>query len=204
MTARRRNGRPNQRHRTRTELLNAAARLLKQGATPSMEEVAEAAMVSRATAYRYFPSLDALLMEAPLEGAVPEPEALFADQASSDPQERVDAAEAALHEMVYRNEAQLRRLLASSLNRSPAGDGAVPVRQNRRSPLIEAALAPVKKRLGRAAYQRLCAALAVYFGPEAMVVFRDVLQLDEKEARKVKSWAVRALVRAASSESGKS
>lgn len=204
MTARRRNGRPNQRHRTRKELLNAAARLLKQGATPSMEEVAEAAMVSRATAYRYFPSLDALLMEAPLEGAVPEPEALFADQASSDPQERVDAAEAALHEMVYRNEAQLRRLLASSLNRSPAGDGAVPVRQNRRSPLIEAALAPVKKRLGRAAYQRLCAALAVYFGPEAMVVFRDVLQLDEKEARKVKSWAVRALVRAASSESGKS
>ena len=143
-------------------------------------------------------------MEAPLEGAVPEPEALFADQASSDPQERVDAAEAALHEMVYRNEAQLRRLLASSLNRSPAGDGAVPVRQNRRSPLIEAALAPVKKRLGRAAFQRLCAALAVYFGPEAMVVFRDVLQLDEKEARKVKSWAVRALVRAASSESGKS
>ena len=204
MTARRRNGRPNQRHRTRKELLNAAARLLKQGATPSMEEVAEAAMVSRATAYRYFPSLDALLMEAPLEGAVPEPEALFADQASSDPQERVDAAEAALHEMVYRNEAQLRRLLASSLNRSPAGDGAVPVRQNRRSPLIEAALAPVKRRLGRAAYQRLCAALAVYFGPEAMVVFRDVLQLDEKEARKVKSWAVRALVRAASSESGKS
>ena len=204
MTARRRNGRPNQRHRTRKELLNAAARLLKQGATPSMEEVAEAAMVSRATAYRYFPSLDALLMEAPLEGAVPEPEALFADQASSDPEERVDAAEAALHEMVYRNEAQLRRLLASSLNRSPAGDGAVPVRQNRRSPLIEAALAPVKRRLGRAAYQRLCAALAVYFGPEAMVVFRDVLQLDEKEARKVKSWAVRALVRAASSESGKS
>ena len=204
MTARRRNGRPNQRHRTRKELLNAAARLLKQGATPSMEEVAEAAMVSRATAYRYFPSLDALLMEAPLEGAVPEPEALFADQASSDPQERVDAAEAALHEMVYRNEAQLRRLLATSLNRSPAGDGAVPERQNRRTPLIEAALAPVKKRLGRAAYQRLCAALAVYFGPEAMVVFRDVLQLDEKEARKVKSWAVRALVRAASSESGKS
>ena len=37
-----------------------------------------------------------------------------------------------------------------------------------------------------------------------MVVYRDVLQLDEKEARKVKSWAVRALVRAASSESGKS
>jgi hypothetical protein len=35
------------------------------------------------------------------------------------------------------------------------------------------------------------------FGPEAMIVFRDVLRLDEQTARDVKSWAVRALVRAA-------
>lgn len=203
MPDRRTNGRPNQRHRTRRELLGAAARLLKSGATPSMEQIAEAAMVSRATAYRYFPSLDALLVEAPLEGAVPEPESLFADDRSPDPEARVDAAEAALHEVVYRNEAQLRRLLASALNRAPGEDGGIPVRQNRRSPLIEAALAPARRRLSKAAYQRLCAALAVYFGPEAMVVFRDVLQFDEAQARKVKSWAVRALVRAAMSESRK-
>ncbi|HJQ61805.1 MAG TPA: helix-turn-helix domain-containing protein [Burkholderiales bacterium] len=201
MPARRAHGRFNQRHRTRRELLSAAARLLKQGATPSIEEVAQAAMVSRATAYRYFPTLDALLVEAPLEGDTPDPEALFARDGTKNPEERIDAAEAALHEMVYRNEAQLRRLLSNSLTRAPGGRHAIPVRQNRRSPLIEAALAPVKRRLTKAAYQRLCAALAVYFGPEAMVVFRDVLQLDETQARKIKSWAVRTLVRAALNES---
>ncbi|MGQ0525810.1 MAG: TetR/AcrR family transcriptional regulator [Betaproteobacteria bacterium] len=197
MAARRVRGRPNQRRRTRQDLLNAAARLLKQGATPTIEAVAEAAMVSRATAYRYFPTLDALLVEAPLEDEVPNPEVMFAGIRSTAPEERIDAAEASLHEMVYRNESQLRRLLASSLSRAAGADGAVPVRQNRRSPLIHAALAPIRSRLGKSQYDRLCAALAVYFGPEAMVVFRDVLQFDAIQARKVKSWAVRALVRSA-------
>ncbi|RYF89895.1 MAG: TetR/AcrR family transcriptional regulator, partial [Caulobacteraceae bacterium] len=47
-------GRSNQRRRTRKDLLEAAARLMKRGAKPSLEEIAEEAMVSRATAYRYF------------------------------------------------------------------------------------------------------------------------------------------------------
>jgi AcrR family transcriptional regulator len=65
MSARRSNGRANQRDRTRKDLLSAAARLLKEGASPSMEDLAAAAMVSRATAYRYFPNLDALLAAQP-------------------------------------------------------------------------------------------------------------------------------------------
>lgn len=193
--------RRNQRHRTRKDLLAAAARLLKDGGTPSMDDVAEAAMVSRATAYRYFPSLDALLVEAPLEGETPSPEGLFADDRSTDPEARIDKVEAALHGMVYRNEAQLRRMLAHSLGLEGPDEDAVPIRQNRRTPLITAALAPAKGRLKKSAYDRLCAALAVFLGPESMVVFRDVLQLDAAEARKVKSWAVRALVRAALRES---
>ena len=34
-------------------------------------------------------------------------------------------------------------------------------------------------------------------GPEATIVVKDVLQLDDAEARKVKRWAIRALVEAA-------
>ena len=55
-------GRPNQRRRTRKDLLDAATRLMRQGRKPSLEEVAEEALVSRATAYRYFASIDALLV----------------------------------------------------------------------------------------------------------------------------------------------
>lgn len=196
-------GRANQRHRTRKDLLLAAGRLLKEGRKPTMDEVAEEAMVSRATAYRYFPSLEALLVEAPLHGAVPDAEDLFVGDPTVDPEERVDKAEAALHDMVYKNEAQLRLMLAYSLKQWLESDGKheIPVRQNRRTRLIEAALAPVRDRLDETGYRRLCAALALIFGTESMVVFRDVLPLTEEAARKVKSWAVRVLVRAALHES---
>ena len=199
-------GRINQRHRTRKDLLAAAARLLKNGRTPDMDEVAAAAMVSRATAYRYFPSVEALLVEAPIDGAVPDPRDVFAGDASLDPAERIDRAEAALHEMTYRNEAQLRVMLAASLERKTKGASAastdgIPVRQNRRTPLIDAALAPARKRFGKPAYEKLRAALGLIFGTESMIVFSDVLGVDEKTARKVKSWAARALVQAAMEES---
>jgi AcrR family transcriptional regulator len=195
----------NQRHRTRKDLLAAAARLLKSGNTPDMDAVAAEAMVSRATAYRYFPSVEALLIEAPLDGAVPSPGDVFADDRSTDAFERVAKAEGALYDAVKNNEAQLRLMLAASLERKAKGlatDG-IPVRQNRRQGLIEAALEPARDQMTDATYEKLCAALALIFGTEAMIVFSDVLGADEKTAKKVKTWAMRALVDAAIESSRK-
>ncbi len=185
--------------RTRKDLLHAAVRLAKKGRTPSMDEIAAEALVSRATAYRYFASVEALLAEAPIDSAVGDPETMFAHDDSPDVEARIDAAEAALHRVAYENEAQLRVMLAHTVLRDKAAKG-VPVRQNRRIPLIEAALAPARNRLKPAEHRRLCAALAVFFGTESMIVFQDVLRFDEAEARKVKSWAVKALVRTALAE----
>jgi AcrR family transcriptional regulator len=195
--------RANQRYRTRKDLIDAAGRLMRNGHKPSLEEVAEAARVSRATAYRYFPNVEALLVEAPLDAGAPDWDALFAGDESIDPEERVDRAEAAMHRMVYDNEAAIRLMLSAALVRAAGGGGdkAVPHRQNRRTPLIDAALAPARARFRKGSYGRLRAALAMIFGTESMVVFRDVLRVDEKAARAVKSWAVRALVRAALAES---
>ena len=52
--------------RTRKGLLEAAARLIRQGRKPSMEEVAQEALVSRATAYRHFANVESILAEAPV------------------------------------------------------------------------------------------------------------------------------------------
>lgn len=186
----------NQELRTRKDLLLAASRLVKQGRKPTMDEIAKEALVSRATAYRHFPTVDDLLVEVPIDEAVIDPATLFAGKTSDDPEERIDEAEASMHDVVYRNEAQLRVMLSHSIVRA-LEDASVPPRQNRRAALIEAALAPARKRFREADYQKLCAALAMIFGPEAMIVFRDVIRVDERTAREVKSWAVRALVRAA-------
>ncbi|HAC57873.1 MAG TPA: TetR family transcriptional regulator, partial [Rhodobiaceae bacterium] len=137
-------GRENQKRRTRKDLLVAASRLLQQGRKPSLEEIAEEAFVSRATAYRYFPNVDQLLIEAALDVATPDPEALFAEEESGDPARRLLMADNALQKMVRENEPQLRMMLAKSLEASLGGMQDVPPRQNRRVPLIEAALEPMR------------------------------------------------------------
>ena len=192
-------GRSNQRRRTRKDLLQATARLLKQGRKPSLEEVAKEALVSRATAYRYFPSVEALLVEASVDVAVPDARDLFSDGSSDDPVLRLERVDAALHEMFVENEVPLRMMLAHSLEQRAKGyeEGKLPVRQNRRTPLIEAALAPARGQFKPADLKTLSAALALIIGTEAMVVFRDVLQLDDTNAQKVRRWAIRALVAAA-------
>lgn len=191
-----RTGRPNQKNRTRKELLHAASRLLKQGRTPTLEQVAEEALVSRATAYRYFPSIEALLIEAPVDGATPDVETLFGEATSEDPVERLELLDSALYQMMSENETSLRLVLANALQRSvsPDSDTNLPSRQNRRTALIEAALSPARDEFTPAALKALTNALAVVIGTESMVVSKDVLHLSDAEAQKARRFAIRALV----------
>lgn len=192
-------GRQNQKSRTRKDLLLAAARLSKQGQTPGIEEIAKEAMVSRATAYRYFPNTDALLAEAALDVSVPDADTLFANSSTDDPVARLERVDTALHDLILANETAMRMMLIHTLQRGAKRDdeGDIPVRQNRRTPLIDAALAPARQEFKPAALKTLSHALALIMGTEAMVVVKDVLQLNDTEARKVKRWAIRALVQAA-------
>jgi AcrR family transcriptional regulator len=192
-------GRANQTRRTRKDLLRAAARMLEQGRAPSLDEIAEEALVSRATAYRYFPGVEALLAEAALDVAVPEPQQVFDARAPQDVVARLERVDDALDQMIATNEPALRLMLANSLQRSVRGEstGDVPLRQNRRTPLIEAALAPARQQFRPAMLATLAQALAVVVGTESTLVFKDVLQVDDAQARKVKRWMIRALVQAA-------
>ena len=63
-------GRVNQKRRTRDAILGAAGRLIERGEAPTLSSVAEEAMVSRAPAYRYFASPEALIREAGLASKV--------------------------------------------------------------------------------------------------------------------------------------
>ena len=149
------------RARMRKTLLTTAMGLMEEGLIPSVSEVAEAAEVSRATAYRYFPNVEALFAEAALDVAFPTERDVFAGKATDDPAERLERADAALHDMIVKNEVPLRLMLARSLERSvkAPGEDDLPLRQNRRTPLIEAALAPGRSQFERGKLNALTAAL---------------------------------------------
>ncbi len=195
--------RSDQKLRTRQDLLEAAARLMRQGKVPRLAEVAKEAMISRATAYRYFSSDEALLTEAPLHSRAPTATQLFSDETSLDPEERLLKANAALQDFIWENQTQLRVNLASVLGQvAKASKGSHEIsRQNRRTEFIQAALAPARDRLDNGTYGKLCAALALVFGTESMLVFRDVLHIEEAKAREVEEWVIRVLTQAALLES---
>ena len=81
MTAQVHDGRANQKHRTRSAIVDATRDLVRSGAEITMPAVARTALVSEATAYRYFPDLPSLLREA-LTGVWASPAEALAPTAS--------------------------------------------------------------------------------------------------------------------------
>jgi len=192
--------RENQKLRTRQALLDAAADLLAEGATPQVAEVAKRAGISRATAYRYFPSQDALLLEAVVGVWAKTPEELFPADAPSDPEQRAVHAVRSYYGLACDKPTEFRNFLRLSMKATveQGADGSrAPSRQGRRLKGLAAAVAPIAKRLGPARTRRLCQALAVFSGVETMVVLHDVCGLDAKTGGAVVEWAARALVRQA-------
>lgn len=193
-----------QKLRTRAHLLRAARDLLAAGKTPSVAAVADAAMVSRATAYRYFPNPEALLAEVPLDLAAPTVESLFGDGAPSNPEDRVALVHNAFYDFCRDHDSEWRLFLRASIMRSrqdPDGAGD-PFRGARRVALLDEALAPLADELSAGELEQLKTALAMLVGGESVIVLRDVLRLDHDEARARGEQAVRQLVRAARQRPG--
>lgn len=179
-------------------MLEAAADLVREGKTPSVAEAAEAAAVSRATAYRYFPTQESLLIEVATTGGPAWTEDALGSLASSDDAEaRVKAVVDALAAFMVEHDRGLRMMLKVSLERSLEDEGNTPVREGRRASYLEEALAPLRATLGPDELKRLNAALGMVVGTEALVVLRDVYGLDPAEARSLMRWAASALFRAA-------
>lgn len=193
--------RDKQKARTRAAIVRAAGALLRKGGKPSLDEIAEEAGVSRATAYRYFPGLDALLSEAAVDLLVPQIDEVLGSGAPADPFERIALVDETFDKVCRGGEVPLRLMLARILERSvESGPDDPPLRQNRRRPLIEQALAPLAPRLGKARLERLANALTMVIGTEGFIALNDVAGLAPDEAREVRRWTIDALVAAALNE----
>ncbi|MBO6727236.1 MAG: TetR/AcrR family transcriptional regulator [Rhizobiaceae bacterium] len=186
--------------RTRRLMLETATRLMQEGRTPSVSEVAEAAEVSRATAYRYFPSQAALVHAVVDEALGP---ILDWRAGSEDTESRVQDLIASSMPRIVEFEATFRAALKLSLEPEAAdGSAATEPRFTRghRVDLLRDAVQPLAGKLPPAETERLAQALSLIYGVEMLVVLKDIWGLGDKEAVSVIEWAARALVRTAISE----
>jgi AcrR family transcriptional regulator len=192
--------RPAQRRRTRKAIVDATIALMARGGTPSVNEVAAAAEVSRRTVYMYFPTFDQLLIDAAV-GALSQGQVervLEADVSTEDVERRVEHVVRALGAVTPEVERLGRALIRLTVESgsSPATHG-LPRRGYRRIEWIEAAIAPLRQELSPPEFQRLLYGLAMVVGWEALIVQRDVCGLTVKQGEELSVWAARALLRAA-------
>lgn len=201
-------GRINQKRRTRAAILAAAVELVEQGRRPTVAEVADAALVSRATAYRYFPTQEYLLFEAALESTRSDIDReLEENTLPENPEARLEMLIDALQKRIIDKEAAFRTMLRLSLEQSPeveeqydGGSRPSRLRGGGRVRWVEKALAPVEGRFEEPHFRRLVAALSLCMGIEALVVLRDVCALEPEEAEEVSRWAARTLLRCSLAE----
>jgi AcrR family transcriptional regulator len=180
-----------QRSRTRKALLDAAAELVRQGRQPTVAEVAEVGEVSRATAYRYFPSQESLLaqirMFAP-EGPVDTFHRLVLETA--DPVERVGVLARHVSQWAVDNEVALRTMVRLSL------DPATHVRRpGYRIQWIAEALQPLEGKIERRTLESLANALTIVLGIDPVIPLRDFAKLSPEQTIQVIEWTARMLVR---------
>lgn len=198
MVSRQDEGRMNQKLRTRRAIIEAAAALVRENRTPTVADAAERALVSRATAYRYFPSQQSLLIEVQADASQPAITDLLAD-VGDDPVARVDVVARTLTRMVLVDEAlyrnQLRTIQDLWFSREVADD--VPVREGRRLAWIDEAVKPATRGMARARATRLRHALTAVIGIDAILALRDISELDAKAIEDTLAWTSTTIVRAA-------
>ncbi len=192
-------------HRGRVfrRLLDEAVRLVRRGRIPSVAEVAQSAGVSRATAYRYFPSrsklVSAVIAEAlaPVRRAVPQE-----GDAKQRLHELLDRTYSRFHEYEPHMRAALQLALEHQSLEAAGLLEEEPFRRGQRTEILATTIAPLKGEAeSEEDYQRLLRALAVVYGIEPMVILKDICGASDRETEAVVRWMMDALVDAALRES---
>jgi AcrR family transcriptional regulator len=173
-------GRTNQKQRTRTAIVEAARALIEAGGEVTMPLVAQTALVSEATAYRYFPDLVSLLGEAFTQLWRTPEQVMQPVEGMFDPVARVVHATTVLLTEVAAYQGAVRVMVSAAITRP---DGSL--RPGRRLALIELALQPPEQkpgRVNRSALRQLKLDLAVVISAEAFFTLVDLCGLSPAQA----------------------
>lgn len=184
-------------------LLDTAMAIIRDGHIPSVAEVAVRSKVSRATAYRYFPSRSALVT-AVIDASLGPVRTLSSD--TPDGRARVRELFVDTFPRFKEFEPQLRAAAQLSLEQWALERAGLleeePYRRGHRVRILEHAIAPLAPQLTPALRQRLHRALSVVYGIEPYMILKDIWGLPDREVERVALWMADALIDAALAQCG--
>lgn len=185
---------------------------MREGRPPSMPEAADRALVSIATAYRYFTTAEELWEEAALfstDDIIDEAEVERAlDAAGDDVEARLEVVVTKIGWRMLDHEVPFRQMAKTSLDRWFAhqreADGARrstrPGQRNRWNALV---VEPLRGTLTDTELTALIEALGLAWGAESVIVLYDVLELEPEAAKQRMLTTCRWILRGALADAGK-
>lgn len=182
------------RAKTHSLLLACAMELYDGGVFPSITELAAHAQVSRATAYRYFPTQSALISAVVAKSLGP---ILEWQPQDNDALKRIHQLLAFAYPQMEQHEGALRAALQLSLQQwAKATPGEKFVRGNRKR-LLKLAVEPLQNKLPAEALQRVIHAFSLIYGSEVFLVLKDIWGLELGDIQDVTQWMAKAIIRQA-------
>jgi AcrR family transcriptional regulator len=180
-------------------LLDTAMAIIREaGHIPSVAEVAVRSKVSRATAYRYFPSRSALIT-AVIDSSLGPVRTLSSD--NPDGRERVHELFMQTFPRFKEFEPQLRAAAQLALEQWALERAGLleeePYRRGHRVRILAHAIAPLAPGLPPAVRDRLHRALSVVYGIEPYIVLKDIWGVSDREVERIALWMADALIDAA-------
>jgi AcrR family transcriptional regulator len=185
-------------------LVETAMDLIRQdGHIPTVAEVAVRSRVSRATAYRYFPSRSALITTV-IDASLGTVRSIELE--NPDGRERVRELFKITFPRFQEFEPQLRAALQLALEQWALERAGLleeePYRRGHRVQILGRATQPLAKVLPPAVLDRLQMALSVIYGIEPYVIFKDIWGLRQGQVEKLALWMADALIDAALRDAG--
>ncbi len=198
-------------------LIKYAMKMFEEGAFPTVSELAVEAQVSRATAYRYFPTQSDLIAAVVEETLKPiinwQPE-------QSDAESRVEALLRFAYPQMLKHEGALRAALLlslqqwaqrraaefklTSLDDDTSADTQDRLVRGHRKAILSLVTEPLNHELPEAMVKKVNCALSMVYGSEVFMVLKDIWQLENDEVMSMTQWMAKAILNQARADAKES
>lgn len=188
-------GRVNQKLKTQKRILDTARKMLLSKKDFSLEDVAAALQISRATIYRYYGNVDMLCLDVAIATSHKDPEDFSSYVSGMDLPQSLFYVQQYFNHMVQTHETELRKYLSLALDRSVKGETASEHRGGRRPKTLEIVMRPFYDDIGKEHYDNLKHITTLLCGPEPLIVNKDVNGLNNKQSNELLKWALEMILK---------